>query len=98
LTRLTIANTSLTAMRSGLQLFGFRHYAARSRAEKALRFVAEQRIRQLVAEAETATKAAMLAPDRGDVRGRKGGLARAAKLTSERRAAIARVAAAARWA
>ena len=34
----------------------------------------------------------------GDVRGRKGGLARAAKLTSERRAEIARAAAAARWA
>jgi hypothetical protein len=32
------------------------------------------------------------------LRGRKGGLARAAKLTSERRAEIARAAAAARWA
>jgi hypothetical protein len=40
----------------------------------------------------------MIAPDRGDLRGRKGGLARAAKLTSERRAEIARAAAAARWA
>jgi hypothetical protein len=52
----------------------------------------------LLAEAETATKDAMLAPDRRDVRGRKGGLARASKLTAERRAEIARAAAAARWA
>jgi hypothetical protein len=52
----------------------------------------------LLAEAETATKAARLAPDRRDVRGRKGGLARAVKLTPERRAEIARAAAAARWA
>ena len=61
--------------------------------------LADKRIRQMLAEAETATKAAMRAQVlTGDVRGRKGGLARAAKLTSERRAEIARAAAAARWA
>jgi hypothetical protein len=83
------------------RLAGYARRAKNSEAEQQseeIRTLAEQRIRQLMAEAETATKAAMRAQVvAGDVRGRKGGLARAAKLTSERRAEIARVAAAARW-
>ena len=83
------------------RLAGYARRAKNSEAEQQseeIRTLAEQRIRQLLAEAETATKAARLAPDRRDVRGRKGGLARAVKLTPERRAEIARAAAAARWA
>ena len=72
--------------------------AEAERRSEEIRTLADQRIRQLLAEPETATKAAMLAPDRRDVRGRKGGLARAVKLTPERRAEIARAAAVARWA
>ena len=84
-----------------IRLTGYARRAKNPEAQQQseeIRTLAEQRIRQLLAEAGMATKAAMLAPDRGDVPGRKGGLARAAKLTSERRAEIARAAAAARWA
>jgi hypothetical protein len=83
-----------------IRLAGYARQAKNAGAEEQseeIRTLAEQRIRKLLAEAGTATKAAMLAPDRGDVRGRKGGLARAAKLTAERSAEIARAAAAARW-
>jgi hypothetical protein len=84
-----------------IRLAGYARQAKNAEAEQqseGIRTLAEQRIRQLLAEAQTATKAAILAPDRRDVRGRNGGLARAAKLTSERRAEIARAAAAACWA
>ena len=85
-----------------IRLVGYARRAQNFEAEQQSNEIctlADQRIRQLRADAETATKDAMRAQAlAGDVRGRKGGLARAAKLTSERRAEIARAAAAARWA
>jgi hypothetical protein len=84
-----------------IRLAGYARRAKNPDAERQcdeIRALVEQRIRQLLAEAETATTEAILAPDRRNVRGHKGGLARAAKLTAERRAEIARAAAAARWA
>jgi hypothetical protein len=83
-----------------IRLAGYARRAKNPEAERQcdeIRALVEQRTRQLLGQPETlitdAIRASALA---GDVRGRKGGLARAAKLTSERRAEIARAAAAAR--
>ena len=85
-----------------MRLVGYARRAKNPEAERQsdeIRTLAEQRTRQLLGQPETLSADAVRAPAlAGDVRGRKGGLARAAKLTSERRAEIARAAAAARWA
>jgi hypothetical protein len=86
-----------------IRLAGYARRAKNPEAERQcdeIRALVEQRTRQLLGQPEPPTTDAMRAQEvlAGDVRGRKGGLARAAKLTSERRAEIARAAAAARWA
>ena len=85
-----------------MRLVGYARRAKNPEAERQsdeIRTLAEQRTRQLLGQPETLSADAVRAPAlAGDVRGRKGGLARAAKMTSERRAEIARAAAAARWA
>jgi hypothetical protein len=58
---------------AAIRLAGYARWAKNSEVEQQseeIRTLAERRIRQLLADAETATKAAMLAPDRGDLRAR----------------------------
>ena len=85
-----------------IRLAGYARRAKNPEAERQceeIRALVEQRTRQLLGQPEALITDAMRAPAlAGDVRGRKGGLARAVKLTPERRAEIARAAAAARWA
>jgi hypothetical protein len=85
-----------------IRLAGYARQAKNAEAERQcdeILALVKQRNRQLLGQPETLMTDAMRAPAlAGGVRGRKGGLARAAKLTSERRAEIARAASAARWA